>query len=69
MGALYFEENGKRIQVREIEGLSGNGTIIAKINVQIQEKDALELERELSRKLGRTVGPYVEKLLCLDDGQ
>lgn len=72
MGRLYFEDDeGRRIPIRSVEGVSGGGAIMLKTSVRICPDVKAHIEQEVERKLGCPVvvlDGYIKEVLRLDGG-
>lgn len=66
---IYVDDNGREIPIREVESLSGRGTIVALCGVVLRPTDSEKMEELLAKKFGRDVvvlDAKVSKILALE---
>lgn len=58
-GIFYRDESGKEHQIKEVEGISGNGRLVVQTDIYMREEDLDKISKRLSEQFG-------EKVIVLD---
>lgn len=72
MKILVEQDNGKLVELREVEGIDNQSNlIIALCRVYLKDEDRIRIEHELNKSTGKRfvlLPPYIEKIVGVQSG-